>query len=107
MGDVPLVALLVAVLGSGGVTAVVTTIISSIGKARSGVATREDQRKTDIVRARDDAIREAAAADARADRERVRRIIFTEHAARQRMKLINAGLEPDAWPEETTEDPRA
>lgn len=107
MSDASLVAILVAVLSSGALTAIVTSIITSIKAARRGVAVREDQRKEDIVRARDEAIHalavakaEADTADSRADKERIRRIKWQEHAARQRVKLLAAGIEPDPWPED-------
>ncbi|QJD53433.1 hypothetical protein QDW38_gp24 [Microbacterium phage Lynlen] len=107
MSEATLVALIVAALGSGGITAVVTSIINSIRAARRGVAVREDQRKEDIVRARDEAIAsaikaraEADASDRLADRERIRRIKWQEHAARQRVKLLAAGIEPDPWPDD-------
>ncbi|UKH48459.1 membrane protein [Microbacterium phage Katzastrophic] len=101
MSEATLVALIVAALGSGGVTAVVTSIIGSVRAARRGVAIREDQRKDDLVRARDEALAIAArarvdadASDARADRERAFRIRLQEHASRLRRQLIAAGIEP-------------
>lgn len=107
MSDATLVALIVAALGSGGLTAVVTSIVNSIRATKRGVAIREDQRKKDIILARDEALivaaeakAEADAADSRADKERIRRIRWQEHAARQRVKLLAAGIEPDPWPED-------
>jgi len=100
MGDANLVAVLVAILGSGGLTAVVTSIINSIRAAKRGVAVREDNRKEDIVKARNEAIKAADEADRVADEERARRIRWMEHAARQRVRLINAGIEPDPWPDD-------
>ena len=102
--DPAIVALLVAVLGTGGLTAVVTTIITSIRAARRGVAVREDKRTADIVKARDHAEALAELAERQADAERMERIRWQEHAARQRMRLINSGLEPDPWPDTNKEN---
>lgn len=101
MGDINLVAILVAVLGSGGLGAVITAVVNSIAMARKGVAAHEDQRREDIVKQRDvawarvaQAEADADAEEARADRERRFRIRLQEHAARLRRQLISAGIEP-------------
>ena len=101
MGDTNLIAILVAVLGSGGLGAVITAVVNSIQMARKGVAAHEDQRRDDIIKQRDAAWaraavaeREADAEEARADRERAARIDWQEHAARLRLQLIRAGIEP-------------
>lgn len=102
--DPAIVALAVAVLGTGGLTAVITAIIQSIRAARRGVAVREDHRASDIIKARDQAEAIADEAERRADAERLLRIKWQEHAARQRMRLINAGLEPDPWPDDPNKE---
>lgn len=101
MGDVNLVAILVAVLGSGGLGAVITSVVNSIQLARAGVSGKEDKRREDIIKQRDAAWARAAQAEAeadreeaRADREREHRIALQEHAARLRMQLLKAGIEP-------------
>ncbi|WNO28737.1 hypothetical protein SEA_FLAMETHROWER_22 [Microbacterium phage FlameThrower] len=112
MGDVNLVAILVAVLGSGGLGAVITAIVNSVQMARKGVAAHEDQRREDIVKQRDLAWARAAQAEhdadeeeARADRERIARIRWQEHAARLRLQLIKAGIEPaDTAPIDTNKE---
>lgn len=93
---------LVAILGSGGLGAVTTSVINSIMMARKGIATREGDRRDDIIKARDFAWARMAQAEAdadeqerRADAERTKRIQWEEHAARLRIQLINAGHEPD------------
>lgn len=96
--DTAVIAMIAAVLGAGGIAGVVGTIASNIRAARRGVAQREDKREADIIAARNQALADAAAAELVADRERRRRIQMEEHAARQRIKLINAGIEPDPWP---------
>lgn len=97
------VVIVVAVLGSAGLGGVMTSVINGIVMARRGVAGREDQRRNDIIQQRDHAITRAAEAeraadiaDARADAERLTRIRWQETAARTRLQLIAAGLEP-AW----------
>ena len=101
MGDPNLIAILVAVLGSGGLGAVITSIVTSVQMARKGMAAHEDQRRDDIIKQRDAAWARAAKAEleadaeeARADRERASRIEWQEHAARLRLQLIRAGIEP-------------
>ncbi len=101
MGDVNMIAVLVAILGSGGIGAVVTSIVNSVQMARKGIAGKEDQRRDDLVKQRDlawaratQAEADAAAEEARADRERVARIRWMEHAARLRLQLLKMGVEP-------------
>ena len=109
--DDTFVVILVAILGSTGLAGVITSIVSGVSLARKGVASKEDTRKLDIIKQRDDAWArmEAAedgerAADARADRERARRIAWQEQTARLRLQLIMAGIEPDGGlPTEDTE----
>lgn len=99
------VALLVALLGAGGVGAAVREIVGVITLARQGVSGREDKRKVDIVAARDHAIEmqakaEAAAdlADKRADMEADHRRFWQEAAARLRLAIIAAGGDPGPLP---------
>lgn len=100
--------LIVAILGSGGLGSVVTSVIHSIAMARKGIAGKEEDRRTDIVKARDFAWARMAQAEAdadaqerRADEERAKRIRWEEHAARLRLQLIRADIEPaEPTPEE-------
>lgn len=109
--DDTFVVILVALLGSTGLAGVITSIVNGISLARKGVAGKEDTRKLDIIKQRDDAwsrMEQAEdgerAADARADRERERRIAWQEQTARLRLQLIMAGIEPDGdLPAEDTE----
>lgn len=103
MDDINWVALIVAILGAGGIGAALREIAGIITLARKGVSGREQQRRNDIVAQRDAAIAEAAEADRRADAERQLRIHWHEYAAQLRMRLIFAGQEPGDWPEDATE----
>ena len=102
------VVLIAAILGSGGVGAVITAIAQSIRLARKGVSGREAERHTDIIAQRDIAwVRAKVAeeamdlAEARAERERVYRIEWMEHATRLRIQLIMAEIEPIEEPPST------
>lgn len=103
MENVNWIAVLVALLGAGGLGAAVREVLGAISLARKGISGREQQRRDDIVAQRDRAIADAEAADARADRERELRIIWRERAALFRLEVIRAGQTPSDWPEENTE----
>lgn len=99
------VAILVGLLGAGGIGAAVREIVGVVTLARNGVSGREDRRKSDIVAQRDHALAmqaeaEAAerAADARADSEAEQRRHWQEVAARLRRRLIEHGEDPGPWP---------
>ena len=86
--------------------------MSVITLARKGVSGKEDRRRGDIIAQRDharalqlEAESGERAADARADRERLNRIAWQEHAARLRRRLIDNGVDPDPEPviDDTTE----
>lgn len=107
MPELNWVALLVAIVGAGGIGAAIREIASVISLARKGVSGKEDKRRDDIIAQRDHALalqaeaeRGERAADARADRERERRIRWQELAARQQRLLILNGLEPYPVPED-------
>jgi Sec-independent protein translocase protein TatA len=112
MQDINLVAILVAVLGAGGLGAFAREIADVVTKLRNGVSARESKRKNDIITQRDAAVAErnaankrADAAEGRTDRERENRRRMEVHAARLQRHLILVGEVPDEWPEidETTE----
>lgn len=103
--DVSIVALIVALLGTGGLGSVVVAIINNVKLHKQGVAGNEDHRREDIVKQRDDALLQARIAEkaeraeeVRADTERANRIKWQEETARLRLKLINAGHDPDDPP---------
>lgn len=110
MEDVNYVVILVTVIGSGGLGAVITSIVNSIVLARNGVSGREDKRRDDIVQQRDlawtrarQAEEDADRAESRADSERALRIQWQELAVRSRLQLINGGVEPSGqWPLDNT-----
>lgn len=99
------VAILVGLLGAGGIGAAIREIVGVVTLARNGVSGREDKRKTDIVAQRDHALQmqeeaEAGerAANARADTEAEQRRHWQEVAARLRRQIIESGGDPGPWP---------
>lgn len=99
------VAIIVAVLGAGGVGAAIREIASVVSLARKGVSGKEDKRRVDIIAQRDHALTMQAeaevaerVADARADRERAERLHWQEVAARLRRLIIEQGGDPGPWP---------
>lgn len=107
--DLNWVAILVAVLGAGGVGAAVREIVSAVSLARKGVSGKEDKRRIDIITQRDHALKlrdeaEAGerAADARADREATWRRSLQEEVARLRRNIIMLGQDPGL---DTTRNP--
>lgn len=101
MEDFNWVALLVAVIGGGGVGVAIREIVGVVTLARQGVSGKEDKRKSDIIAARDHALTLQAeaeagerAADARADREAEHRRLWQEEAARLRVLIIDLGADP-------------
>lgn len=103
--------LVVASIGSGGIGAFVMSIITGIGKLQRGVSARESKRRIDIVQQRDEAITREDEQRARADAADSRARGAIEYAARCRIQLINAGIEPgedDIWAElQRTKQPPA
>jgi hypothetical protein len=125
------IALLIAMVGSGGIFVAVREIVGVVTLARQGVSGREDRRRADIVSQRDwalserdKAIAEKEAADKIADaaiirfeqerdrrirveeNERGRRRVLEDELTRANRQIVNAGLEPRPWPEfEDTENP--
>ena len=107
--DLNWVAILVAVLGAGGIGAAVREIASAISLARKGVSGKEDKRRVDIIAQRDHALKMQAeaeagerAADARADREATWRRNLQEEVARLRRTIIMLGQDPGL---DTTQNP--
>lgn len=114
MADFNWIAVLVAVLGAGGIGAAIREIASVFSLARKGVSGREDKRRDDIIQQRDHALAMQAeaeagerAADARADNERTRRIAWQEHSAQLRWQLITNGIEPGPTPNDNTDPGRS
>jgi len=109
--DVNYIAILVAVLGAGGVGAAIREIVSVITLTRNGMSGKEDARRADIIQQRDDAIarmkiaeKDADDADDRADAEANRRRQWQEQSARYRLQLIALGADVGQFPDidETT-----
>jgi hypothetical protein len=102
------VALIIAFITSAVFGVVVKSIFDAWSLHRQGVSGREDKRKTDILAQRDyafkrmeDAEADAAAERVRADAEARRRIIWREEAARLRLLLREAGIDPGPLLEDT------
>ncbi|WP_449407987.1 hypothetical protein [Microbacterium maritypicum] len=99
--EMNLVAVIVAVLGAGGIGAAIREIFGVVTLARQGMSGKEDKRRTDIVAQRDHALALQAdaeagerAADARADREADHRRLWQEEASRLRLMIIDLGADP-------------
>ena len=113
VNDFNWVAMLVGLLGAGGIGAAIREIASVFSLARKGVSGREDKRRIDIITQRDHALALQAeaeagerAADERADRERDRRIAWQNHAAHLHWMLRTNGIDPGDTPSlEDTENP--
>lgn len=103
--DTNWIAILVGLLGAGGVGAAIREIVNVFTLARKGVSGREDKRRVDIITQRDHALKMQAeaeeaerAADARADEEAAHRRHWQEVAARLRRHIIELGADPGPWP---------
>lgn len=99
------VAILVGLLGAGGIGVAVREIVGVVTLARKGVSGREDKRRVDIIAQRDHALTMQAeaeagerAADARADLEADMRRFWEEQHARLRITVIENGGDPGPWP---------
>lgn len=99
------VALLVAVVGGGGVGVAIREVISVITLARQGVSGREDKRRSDIVAQRDwemaradQAEKERDEAEAYYELERSRRRIVEDELTLARRQIISLGAEPRPFP---------
>lgn len=110
MEDFNWIALLVALLGGGGIGVAGREAVAVITLARQGVSGKEDRRKADIVAARDSALaaaskaeREKDEAEAFYENERRKRRIVEDELVLARRALMQAGIEPRPWPDETTE----
>lgn len=75
-------ALVIAILGAGGLGAFFKDIVEGIWKARKGVSVRETKRRIDIVQQRDEAIDRAARAERNVDTMR-------EYTTELRIKLLD------------------
>lgn len=91
MDWVPIVA---AVLGAGGLGALLREAVSAVRKVMAGMAARESSRKRDIVQQRDAAAQREARAWAQVDREAAKRRQVQDYAAALRRQLIEAGVTP-------------
>lgn len=98
-GGINMTAVLVAVLGAGGLGAALRELFAGIGKLARGVSAKESTRKDDLVQARDNAIARADQAEEREDahkenltREERNRRRAERRAAHMEFELIRAGL---------------
>lgn len=97
---------LVTVLSSLGVGGLLSVIAQAIAKRITGAGERERLRNTDIRVQLSEALRDKDAADERADREAMKRRKFAEALSAARRQLIEAGLNPGAWPGENERNER-
>jgi hypothetical protein len=95
MDWVPIIA---AVLGAGGVGAMLREIFAAVGKLLGGMSARESTRKVDIVQQRDAALARESRAWTLVDAEAEKRRKTQEYAARLRRQIIGLGGEPDPEP---------
>ena len=93
------VALIVALIGAGGVGAFFRDTLNVFLKLRDGVSAREKNRKVDIVQQRDQALQREQIAWKERDAEATKRRRLEEYASKLRRALIEQGLEPHPWPE--------
>ena len=104
MKDIP-VALVVALIGTGGAGLFVREIVDVFCKLVLGISAKESKRKLDLVQRAEDAEDRADLADARADVAVQNQGVLREYAQGLRVELIEAGchtresLAP--WPELT------
>jgi len=103
-GEVNWTTLIVAILGTGGITAFAREIISGFGKIGRGVSSRESKRKDDLVRNAERAYLERDEANERYERERRNRWKAEDDAAISRRIIISRGLERELPPEPEYED---
>jgi hypothetical protein len=105
------VALIVALLGGGGLAVATREIVSVVTLARNGVSGKEDRRKADIVAQRDFYLTRAERAEDERDEaeayyehERRKRRMVEDALTLERRRLIDLGQEPMAWPDTESED---
>jgi hypothetical protein len=96
--EVNVVALVVAVIGAGGLGAFFREIVAGVTKVVGGMSARESKRKVDLVQQRDVAIEREARAWKLVDAEAAKRRAVQEYAARLRVQLILGGIEPEPEP---------
>lgn len=92
------VALIVAAIGAGGLGVFFRDLVDVFLKLRDGLSAREKNRKIDIVHQRDEALKREQIAWAERDREAAKRRQLEEHASLLRRQVIEAGLDPPAYP---------
>lgn len=92
------VALIVAVIGAGGLGVFFRDLVDVFLKLRDGLSAREKNRKIDIVQQRDQALQREQIAWRERDVEAAKRRRMEEHASALRRMLIEAGLTPPDYP---------
>lgn len=99
------IALIVALIGAGGIGVFFRDVVNVFLKLRDGLSAREKNRKIDIVQQRDDAMKRERQAWAERDiawqerdREASKRRRMEEYASQLRRALIESGQEPAPYP---------
>ena len=92
---------LVTLIGAGGGGAVFLALINGVIKWLSGASSRERQKNTDLISQRRKAIEEKDRAEEERDDADRRRRIISEYASSLRRQLLENGLTPLEWPEES------
>lgn len=94
--------ILVALLGAGGGGAVLLALINGLIKWVSGASARERAKNTDLISQRTSAIEERDAAERERDEADKERRHANEYASILRRQLIEHGIAPKAWPDNTS-----
>lgn len=95
-------ALIIAILGAGGLGAFFKDIIEGLWKLRRGVSARETKRRIDVVQQRDEAIERAEYERDRADRAERNVGALREYATSLRIALLEKHVpkgDIEAWPD--------
>jgi len=98
--DVSPVAVIVALLGTGGAGLFAREIADIASKVRAGISTKESKRKADIVAERNAALAEAAQHKKDAEQQRVLRIGWQEYAGKLLFLLSRNGITATPLPDE-------
>jgi len=89
------------IMVGGGGLALLGSAGRAVWKRVTGRAGREKIRNTSLLSQRDAADARAVKAYAERDEEASKRRIIQEYASGLRVRLIEAGIEPDEWPIDT------
>lgn len=95
---------LVTLMTAGGGGAALLALVTGLTKWLSGASARELEKNTNLVAQRRAAIKERDEADAERDEADRRRRISNEYASKLRRIMIEQGLAPPDWPEDTKKE---